>query len=101
MWACPSQGNGTIKKRTSVSKHLSLLWFRLESDILFLNLLAKAGHEAKPGSGKSRWLTGKEHSTVQVYMHGYRKGWRMAAIQTNAVDNCLGNELWTLAFGSN
>ena len=43
-------------KKTSISKHVSLLWLRLEIGLLFLILLATAGHRAKPWSGKSRWF---------------------------------------------
>ena len=48
-------------KKTSISKHVSLLWLRLEIGLLFLILLATAGHKAKPWSGKSCWLLWREH----------------------------------------
>lgn len=88
-------------KKTSFSKHVSLLWLRLEIGLLFLILLATAGHRAKPWSGKSRWFLWREHDIAVWLRRQIQEGWRMDAIQSNSVYHCLGNELQTSAFGNN
>lgn len=54
----------TESKKEHVSKHLCLSQLRLEMGILFVILLAKAGHKAKPRSGKSAWVTGRAQGTA-------------------------------------